>query len=394
MAWRFLTSGESHGRGLLVVVDGLPAGLSISRDDLTGVMARRRRGFGRGGRKNVERDELTLWGGIRNGLTTGGPVGISIDNAEWEHWDGVMNPWSTSPAADREKAVTTPRPGHADLPGSIKFGVENMRNILERASARTTAPRTLAGALAALVLKELGVTVRSAVESIGGVAAVLPAGDDEWHRAALSELGVAREEDEPALKARITAAAEEETSLGGTFVVSVTGLPAGIGSFTEWDGRLDGRLAGALMAIPAVKGVEFGDGFRSAGLPGRDVHDPIFVEDGQWTRKTNHAGGIEGGMSTGQEIFIRAAMKPIPTMRKGLLSFDTASGKPSAAHSERSDVCAVPAACVVAEAMTAWIVGSMAAEQFGSDRLQDLKERFEAYRKHAERWNLHDCMPS
>ncbi len=290
MAWRFLTSGESHGRGLLVVVDGLPAGLSISRDDLTGVMARRRRGFGRGGRKNVERDELTLWGGIRNGLTTGGPVGISIDNAEWEHWDGVMNPWSISPAADREKAVTAPRPGHADLPGSIKFGVENMRNILERASARTTAPRTLAGAMAALVLKELGVTVRSAVESIGGVAAALPAGDDEWQRAALSELGVAREEDEPALKARITAAAEEETSLGGPFVVSVTGLPAGIGSFTEWDGRLDGRLAGALMAIPAVKGVEVGDGFRSAGLPGRDVHDPIFVEERQWTRKTNHAG--------------------------------------------------------------------------------------------------------
>lgn len=394
MAWRFLTSGESHGRGLLVVVDGLPAGLSISRDDLTGVMARRRRGFGRGGRKNVERDELTLWGGIRNGLTTGGPVGISIDNAEWEHWDGVMNPWSISPAADREKAVTAPRPGHADLPGSIKFGVENMRNILERASARTTAPRTLAGALAALVLKELGVTVRSAVESIGGVAASLPADDDEWQRAALSDLGVAREEDEPALKARITAAAEEETSLGGTFVVSVTGLPAGIGSFTEWDGRLDGRLAGALMAIPAVKGLEVGDGFRSAGLPGRDVHDPIFVEEGQWTRKTNHAGGIEGGMSTGQEIFIRAAMKPIPTMRKGLLSFDTASGKESAAHSERSDVCAVPAASVVAEAMTAWVVGSMAAEQFGSDRMQDLKERFEAYRKHAERWNLHDCMPS
>jgi chorismate synthase len=394
MAWRFLTSGESHGRGLLVVVDGLPAGLPISRDDLTGVMARRRRGFGRGGRKNVERDELTLWGGIRNGLTTGGPVGISVENAEWEHWDGVMNPWSTSPAAEREKAVTAPRPGHADLPGSIKFGAENMRNILERASARTTAPRTLAGALAALVLKELGVTVRSAVESVGGVTASLPADDDEWERAALSDLGVAREEDEPALKARIAAAAEEETSLGGTFVVSVTGLPAGIGSFTEWDRRLDGRLAGAVMAIPAVKGVEFGDGFRSAALPGRDVHDPIFVESGRWTRKTNHAGGIEGGMSTGQEILIRVAMKPIPTMRKGLLSFDTASGRPSAAHSERSDVCAVPAACVVAEAMTAWVVGSMAAEQFGSDRMRDLKERFEAYRKHAERWNLHDCMPS
>ena len=390
MAWRFLTSGESHGRGLLVVVDGLPAGLSISRDNLTGVMARRRRGFGRGDRKNVERDELTLWGGIRNGLTTGGPVGISVDNAEWEHWDGVMNPWSISPAADREKAVTAPRPGHADLPGSIKFGVENMRNILERASARTTAPRTLAGALAALVLKELGVTVRSAVESIGGVAASLPAGDDEWRRAALSELGVAREEDEPALKARITAAAEEETSLGGTFVVSVTGLPAGIGSFTEWDGRLDGRLAGALMAIPAVKGVEFGDGFRSAGLPGRDVHDPIFVEDGQWTRKTNHAGGIEGGMSTGQEIFIRAAMKPIPTMKSGLPSYDTREGKAAVAHSERSDVCAVPAACVVAEAMTAWVLGSAVAEQFGSDRMKDLLERFRAYSREAERWNIHD----
>lgn len=389
MSWRFLTSGESHGTGLLVVADGLPANLSVSPDDLSAFLARRRRGFGRGARKNVERDELTVWGGIRNGRTTGGPVGISIGNAEWENWDGAMNPWRVSPEAERSRAVTAPRPGHADLSGSIKFGVEDMRNILERSSARTTAPRTLAGALAALVLKELGVTVWGAVESIGGVKGTLPSSEKEWNAAAFSDLGIAREEDAPALKERIIAAAGEEDSLGGTFVVSVMGLPAGIGSFTEWDKRLDGRLAGAVMSIPGVKGVEFGEGFRCAERSGREIHDPIFVEGGRWTRKTNRAGGIEGGMTTGREIVFRAAMKPIPTMKNGLPSFDTASGKPFTAHSERSDVCAVPAACVVAEAMAAWVIGSAVAEQFGSDRIEDLKDRFFKHKQHAERWNIH-----
>lgn len=394
MSWRFLTSGESHGRGLLVIVEGLPSGLSVSREDLSSVLERRRRGFGRGARKNAERDELTVWGGIRNGRTTGAPVGISVGNAEWESWDGAMNPWVTDPSDENSRAVTSPRPGHADLPGGIKFGGADMRNILERASARTTAPRTLAGALASLVLKELGVLVRSAVDSIGGVTAKLPATEGEWVHAARSELGTALEEDEPALKARITASGGEGTSIGGTFVVSVAGLPAGIGSFTEWDRRLDGQLAGAVMAIPGIKGVEFGNGFRCADLPGRDVHDPILVEGGRWSRGTNHAGGLEGGMSNGDEILIRAAMKPIPTMRKGLPSFDIKAGRVSEAHSERSDVCAVPSASVVAEAMTAWIIGCAVAEQFGSDRMDDLKERFGNYKQHCERWNLHEHMSS
>jgi chorismate synthase len=389
MTWRFLTSGESHGRGLLVIAEGLPAGLAVSKDFLDGVMARRRRGFGRGERKNVERDEITLWGGIRGGMTTGGPVGITIGNAEWESWDCAMNPWAADPAAVREKAVTAPRPGHADLSGGIKFNTPDMRNILERASARTTAPRTLAGALAALVLAELGVTARSAVQSIGGVGAALPSTEEEWEHAASSDLGVAREEDEPALKRRIELAAEEGTSLGGTFVVSVTGLPAGIGSFTEWDRRLDGRLAGAVMAVPAIKGVEFGEGFTSSFLSGRDVHDPITVREGRWARETNRAGGVEGGMSTGCEIRIRAAMKPISTMKLGLPSFDTASNRPVAGHSERSDVCAVPAAAVVGEAAVAWVIGAAIGEQFGGDTMEDLKRRFEIYKKHAEGWNLH-----
>ncbi|MGI6783349.1 MAG: chorismate synthase [Aminivibrio sp.] len=389
MTWRFLTSGESHGRGLLVIAEGLPAGLAVSKDFLDGVMARRRRGFGRGGRKNVERDELTVWGGLRGGVTTGAPVGISIGNAEWESWDGVMNPWAMDEAAARERAVTAPRPGHADLSGGIKFNSPDMRNILERASARSTAPRTLAGALAALVLAELGVTVRSAVQSIGGVGVALPSTVEEWDHAASSDLGVARDEDEGALKRRIELAAEEGTSLGGTFAVAVTGLPAGIGSFTEWDRRLDGRLAWAIMAIPAIKGVEFGEGFTSSFLSGRDVHDPLTVREGRWTRESNRSGGVEGGMTTGGEIFIRAAMKPIPTMKKGLPSFDTASNMPMEAHSERSDVCAVPAAAAVAEAAAAWIIGAAVAEQFGGDTMEDLKHRFSTYKQHAEGWNLH-----
>ena len=317
MTWRFLTSGESHGRGLLVIAEGLPAGLAVSKDFLDGVMARRRRGFGRGERKNVERDEITLWGGIRGGMTTGGPVGITIGNAEWESWDCAMTPWAADPAAVREKAVTAPRPGHADLSGGIKFNTPDMRNILERASARTTAPRTLAGALAALVLAELGVTARSAVQSIGGVGAALPSTEEEWEHAASSDLGVAREEDEPALKRRIELAAKREQALGYLRGLGY-GPPAGIGSFTEWDRRLDGRLAGAVMAVPAIK-----EWSSARALP------PHSFGPGR-ARPYHGAGRAMGRRPTGQavsrrngtgcEIRIRAAMKPISTMKLGLPS--------------------------------------------------------------------------
>ncbi len=389
MSWRFLTSGESHGRGLLVIADGLPAGLAVSRDHLASMLARRRRGFGRGKRMALEGDNLTLWGGIRGGVTTGGPVGISVENSEWERWAPVMDPWSVAAEGEELKTLSAPRPGHADLSGGIKFDHKDMRNVLERASARSTAPRTLAGALAGRVLEELGVAVRGAVESVGGVFAFLPETGEEWRNAAASDMGLAREEDALQLKERITSAASEGDSLGGTFVLSVTGLPAGIGTFTEWDGRLDGKLAQAIMAIPGIKAVEFGLGFKSAELPGSLVHDSISIEEDRWARRTNRSGGIEGGMTTGGEILIRAAMKPIPTMKSGLPSYDIREGKAAVAHSERSDVCAVPAACVVAEAMTAWVLGSAVAEQFGSDRMKDLIERFTAYSREAERWNIH-----
>ena len=389
MTLRFLTSGESHGRGLLVVTEGIPAGLAVSREFLELRLARRRRGFGRGGRALLERDELTVWGGLRNGRTTGGPVGVSIGNAEWESWDEAMNPWAVCVEAACMRAVTAPRPGHADLAGSVKFGHRDMRNVLERSSARTTAPRTVAGTLAARMLEELGVAVRGAVESIGGVTVRTPGTFEEWTRASLSELGVTRPEDEEALKKRILQAAEEGDSLGGTFVLSITGLPPGVGSFAEWDERLDGLLGQAILSIPGVKGVEFGEGFRSADLPGSRLHDPIVVDGGRWTRPSTNAGGLEGGMSNGGEIRLRAVMKPIPTMKKGLPSFDTVSDRPCAGHSERSDVCAVPSACVVAEAMAAWTVACAVTAQFGNDRMDDLKQRFASYTQRAERWNLH-----
>ncbi len=388
MSLRFLTSGESHGRGLLVVIDGLPAGLSVSPEQLERALVRRRRGFGRGGRASIERDETVVWGGLRDGRTTGGPVGVSIANAERELWDEAMNPWAVNAEAAFLRAVTAPRPGHADLPGGVKFGHSDMRNVLERASARSTAPRTLAGTFAAIMLEELGVAVRGAVESIGGVRARTPERPEEWARASMSELGVAFPSDEDAMRERIIRADDDGDSLGGTFVISIAGLPPGVGSFTEWDRRLDGMLGQAVLSIPGIKGVEFGEGFRSAELPGSRLHDPIVVDGGRWTRPTNRAGGLEGGMSNGGEILMRAVMKPIPTMKKGLPSFDLASRSPCEGHVERGDVCAVPSACVVGEAMAAWTVACAVVEQFGGDRMDDLAQRFAVYRQRAEAWNL------
>ncbi|GAB1485819.1 hypothetical protein MASR2M79_08660 [Aminivibrio sp.] len=290
MSWRFLTSGESHGRGLLVIVDGLPSGLTITRDYLTSMLARRRRGFGRGSRMALEGDELTLWGGIRGGVTTGGPVGISVGNSEWEKWSPVMDPWILTAEEDGMKTLSAPRPGHADLAGGIKFDHKDMRSVLERASARSTAPRTLAGALAGRVLSELGVTVRSAVESIGGIFASLPETLRGVDAGLLSELGVTRPEDEEALKKRILQAAEEGDSLGGTFVLSITGLPRRR-ELRGWDERLDGLLGQASPLHPRhVKGRRVRRRLRG-DLPGSRLHDPIVVDGGQCIRPSNNAGG-------------------------------------------------------------------------------------------------------
>lgn len=386
MTLRFLTSGESHGRGFLVNIEGMPAGLELSTAMLMAELARRRRGFGRGPRMKLEKDRLTVWGGLRDGFTTGSPLGLVLENTEWEQWQPVLDPECVEAAAAAERAATCPRPGHADLTGAMKYDHRDIRNVLERASARLTASWTLAGTVARVLLADLGIEVRGAVTSIGGVSVAPPANEDEWERARGNDLGCPRADDEARLVDRIKAAGEEGDTLGGTFLVSLKGLPPGIGSHVEWDRRLDGRFAAALMAIPAIKGVEVGDGFRLGSVPGSLAHDEIVPCGGRPKRLTNRAGGLEGGMTNGEEILLQAVMKPIPTLRKPLRSLDIATGLGTTAHFERSDVCAVPAACVVGEAMAAWIAAGAVMEQFGGDIMDELEDRVVDYRQRVERF--------
>ena len=380
----FLTSGESHGQGFLIVVEGLPAGLEVRLDRVKEELARRRRGFGRGERMKIERDLLEIWGGVRDGLTTGAPVGFTLKNSEWELWRSVLDPQRVEKEAAESKKITRPRPGHADLSGAIKYGHRDMRNVLERASARATVAWTVAGTLGRLLLESLGVEVRGAVTSIGGVYVAPPQSELEWAFARSSSMGSPRQEDEELLEKVVRSAMEKGDSVGGTFVVSAVGLPPGIGSYAEWDRRLDGRLAAALMAIPAIKGVEVGDGFLSADRLGSEVHDEILLRDGELARATNRAGGLEGGMTNGEEVIVRAAMKPIPTIKNPLRTVDIETGIATTAHAERSDTCAVPAACVVGEAMVAWTLAVAVLEQFGGDTAEELKSRFALYREKAE----------
>jgi len=323
----------------------------------------------------IERDRLEVWSGLRDGVTTGAPLSICLENTEWESWRGALDPHKVDPEKAEDRRIDCPRPGHSDMVGGIKYGHSDMRNVLERSSARSTAALTLAGTVARALLDRLGVTVRGAVTSIGGVAIEDPLSEEEWTRAETSDLGCPREVDEKVLISRISKAKEEGDSLGGTFLVSLRGMPVGVGSYVEWDRRLDGRLAGAVMSIPAIKGVEIGGGFNLAALPGSLVHDEIAVEDGEIVRLSNRAGGLEGGMTNGQDVLVRAAMKPIPTMRKPLRSVDLARGENTMAHFERSDSCAVPAACVVGEAMVAWVAASALTERFGGDVMADLERR-------------------
>lgn len=383
-ALRFLTSGESHGQGFLIIVEGLPAGLEVRLDRVKEELARRRRGFGRGERMKIERDLLEIWGGVRDGLTTGAPVGFTLKNSEWELWRSVLDPQRVEKEAAESKKITRPRPGHADLSGAIKYGHRDMRNVLERASARATVAWTVAGTLGRLLLESLGIEVRGAVTSIGGVYVAPPQSELEWAFARSSSMGSPRQEDEELLEKVVRSAMEKGDSVGGTFVVSAVGLPPGIGSYAEWDRRLDGRLAAALMAIPAIKGVEIGDGFPSAGRLGSEVHDEILLRDGELARATNRAGGLEGGMTNGEEVIVRAAMKPIPTIKNPLRTVDIETGIATTAHAERSDTCAVPAACVVGEAMVAWTLAVAVLEQFGGDTAEELKSRFALYREKAE----------
>jgi len=378
---RFLTAGESHGPALVTIVEGLPAGLTVTRAGLAAELARRRSGFGRGRRMGLEQDEIEMLGGVRFGKTLGSPVAIVVRNTEWPKWQEQMSP---EPGDGAGRKLTAPRPGHADLAGMLKYDTHDARDILERASARETAARTVAGYLAKTMLAELGVEIVSHVGSIGDAASTSEALPTPADLAAIdaSPVRAFDRQAERAMVAAIEAAQADRDTLGGVVEVLAYGLPPGIGSHVHHDRKLDGLLAGALMSIHAIKGVEVGDGFASAGRRGTAAHDEIYHEQGAgYHRTTNRAGGTEGGMTIGDVLRLRAAMKPISTVMQPLDTVDVVTREPEKAFRERSDVCAVPAAGVVAEQMVAIVLAQEMQRKFGGDTIGDMTEALEAYRK-------------
>jgi chorismate synthase len=390
---RFLTAGESHGPALTVVVEGLPAGLPIDRAAVDADLRRRQGGYGRGGRMKIESDAVEILGGIRHGRTLGSPVALLIRNRDHASWSDVMSPDPQPPAARARRALAHPRPGHADLAGALKYLTTDLRDVLERASARETAARVAAGALARQLLAAAGVTVRSHVVRIG--AAVLPPGPSvAWERLDAVEESPVRCVD-PVVAATMVAAIDEARrkgdTVGGAFEVVARGVPPGLGSFAQWDRRLDGRLAQALMTIPAVKAVSIGAGFAAGETAGSSFHDEIVYEEGRGiARPTNRAGGLEGGVTNGEEVRAEAVVKPIPTLLVPLRSIDLATKEPRAASVERSDTCVVPAAGVVGEAMLAWVLADALLEKMGGDSLTELLDHLEATRA---RWRALSSRP-
>jgi len=385
---RYLTGGESHGQALVAVIEGIPANLALTAGSIDYELSRRQKGYGRGGRMDIEKDRVNILSGIRNGITLGSPITLEIKNNDGVNWEKIMSPL---PGAGIEaKKITKPRPGHADLPGCIKYQQADIRNILERSSARETAARVAVGAVAKCLLRELGVFIGGHVVAIG--QAVNPKTyswtEDPEGTLAGAEVSPVRCLDEQASKemmAAIDHARSKGDSLGGVFEIIGAGVPAGLGSHVQWDRKLDGRLAGALMSIQGIKGVEIGIGFEAARLPGSLVHDEIFyAEEKGFFRKTNRAGGLEGGMSNGEILVVRAAMKPIPTLMSPLHTVDLQNKKAALAQVERSDTCAVPAACVVGEAVFAWEIGQVVMEKFGGDNMAELKKRMAQYRKYVK----------
>jgi chorismate synthase len=380
VALRLITAGESHGPGLTCIVEGLPAGLELSPEDVTVDMARRQLGHGRGGRMKIERDSAEVTAGVRHGRTLGGPIALQVANRDYANWEERMNPW---PVAEEVAEVHLPRPGHADLVGTQKYKQSDVRNILERASARETAARVAGGALCKAFLRALGVSVHSHVIQIASVHAPEPT------RALTAEDFVAVDEspvrclDADASRAmvrEIDKLRKANESLGGVFEVQAFGLVPGLGSHVSWEERLDGRLAMAICSIQALKGVSLGDGFAVAGLPGSEAHDEIFFsEERGYYRETNRAGGLEGGMTNGSPLLVRGAMKPLPTLTKPLRSVDTATHEPAAALRERTDSCTVPAAGVVGEAMVAYVLTEAYRQKFGGDHIDDVIEAVRAY---------------
>ena len=384
---RWLTAGESHGPALSAIIEGLPAGIEVQTSDIDAALARRRLGFGRGARMKFEQDAVTITGGIRHGLTQGGPVAITIANSEWPKWQDVMSADPVS-AQDlesiaRNAPLTRPRPGHADLAGMQKYSHTDARPILERASARETAARVALGEVAKrFLLQAAGITVMSHVVSIGTVAT------DSDEIPNFSDLEKIDQDPvrcfsptaSATMQAEVTAAQSDGDTLGGVVEVVAHGVPVGLGSHVHWDRRLDSKLAAALMGIQAIKGVEVGDGFETSRRRGSMAHDEIYREDGEIHRETARSGGTEGGMSTGDAIRVRAAMKPISTVPRALSTIDVNTGEPATAISQRSDACAVPAAGVVAEAMVALVLAEALLEKFGGDHVSETARNIEAFK--------------
>ncbi len=382
MTFRFTTAGESHGRGLVGVLEGIPAGLPVSADRIDAELQRRMGGYGRGARMKIEADRIEWLSGLRAGETLGSPIAMLVWNRDWEHWRDVMAPEADPPGAERRRQVTRPRPGHADLAGALKYDRRDARDILERASARETVARVACGAICKLLLEQFGIEIGSHVVELGGVtarvgaqhAAPLPTPLNRY--ADQSPVRCLDTDAEREMIARIDAAKAAGDTLGGVVEVVAAGVPVGLGSHVSWDRKLDGRLAQALMSIPAVKGVELGLGFEAARRKGSEVHDEIMPG---FARATNRAGGTEGGMTTGEPLVLHVAMKPISTLMSPLRTVDLASGAPAQAQSERSDVTAVPAMGVIAEAMIALMLVQAMLEKFGGDSLGEMKRNFQGY---------------
>jgi chorismate synthase len=388
VAFRFLTAGESHGEALTAVIDGVPAGLHLTADHINEDLARRQRGYGRGGRMKIERDQVHISSGVRFGVTLGSPISLTIQNRDWENWQSTMAVGAPPPGTSA-KTVTRPRPGHADLAGAMKYAHHDIRNVLERSSARETTARVAVAGVAKRLLSEFGISILSHVTEIGGIR-VEPlelAWEEVRQRAEASEVRCADPAAERAMIEAIDQAKATGDTLGGVFEVVALGCPVGLGSYVQWDRKLDGLLAQAFCSIHAIKGAEIGLGFEAARRPGSQVHDEIlFDTDAGFHRRSNGAGGLEGGVTNGEPVIVRAVMKPISTLRKPLRSVDVATKETVEAVVERSDVCAVPAAGVVGEAMMAIVLGRVFLEKFGGDSIDEIRRNYDAYLEYLKSW--------
>lgn len=406
---RYLTAGESHGQALTCIIDGVPSNVALSANDINRDLARRQKGFGRGGRMKIETDRVQILSGVRHGKTLGSPVSLLIENKDWANWETIMNPEAPSESArahhdvTKGEAVTRPRPGHADLTGALKYGHRDLRNVLERSSARETAARVAAGAVAKKFLSEFDIRVISYVTEIGGISSrqsavsrcELPFARTNdllslFKKAEASQVRCPDEKTEEKMIAKIKTALKKGDTLGGVFEVAVLGVPAGLGGYSQWDRKLEAKLSYAIMGIQAIKGVEIGMGFEMSGSFGSEVMDEIYYRrdtalrgsvSGGFYRKTNNAGGIEGGMSNGMPIIVRAAMKPIPTLKTPLSSIDIDTKKKFRAAYERSDTCAVPAASVIGEAVTALVIADCFLDKFGGDSMEEIGRNYSGYLK-------------